>query len=324
MPRCVCATQDRDLRRLVRRTLRSAGFEVQFVEGPKALPDATDLLDLVLVDRESGTTKEINEAIERLHEASHVVLIGGWEGWNEILDLMRSSRCHNLLCRQVPLEEEELTVTSAKLVTNDIFGLEKYIVWGTVVHEAEVSTYDDKRMVIQDVAAFARSVGCRRHVVSRIEVVVDELLMNALYDAPAVARGLNRKELLSRAVPGGPPISDETVTVQFASDGRYLAVSVKDRFGRLAKNDILDNLARAANTGGSPLRDPGSGAGLGLYFVMRSVSRLVINVSKGQATEAICFFDIRRRPRQTPTEAHSLNIFIRDPSPQKAVVGAAG
>ncbi len=324
MNRCVCATKDRDLRRLVHRTLRSAGFDVQFVEGPEDLRPVAEDARLILMDRDSGSTEAINQAMSRLPAQANIVLIGGWTQWNEVLDLMRSSRCQNLLCRRAPLEEEELTVTSAKLVSRDIFGLEKYVLWGTVIHEVEIATYDDKRMVIQDIAAFARSVGCRRHVVSRIEVVADELLMNALYDAPAAAQGLDRKDLLSRAVPGGPPISNESVLVRYASDGRFLTISVKDRFGLLKKSDILDNLARAATTGGSPLRDPRAGAGLGLYFVMQSVSRLVINVSRGQATEAICFFDIRRPARKIPADAHSLNIFLTDPDLQETLVGAAG
>jgi len=38
-------------------------------------------------------------------------------------------------------DDAELVITTVKLVRNDIFGLEKYLAWGVMVHEKDISGY---------------------------------------------------------------------------------------------------------------------------------------------------------------------------------------
>ncbi len=321
MTLCVCLTEDPRFRRLVRRSLAGVGMELKFwspgSDSDEALQEAGHA-DIVFLDR---TTVDLG-LLDRLSGAGQVVVVDRSENWPDAIDALWREGCENLLCRDAPLEEDELVVTSLKLATGDIFGLEKYLVWGTPIHEIRVETYDEKRQAIEELARFARFIGCRRHVVSRIEVVADELLMNALYDAPAAGYGVDRSELLRRAVPGGGPVSDKAVAVRFGADGRFLALSVTDEFGCLTKEAVLKNLTRASRQRGTPLRDPSSGAGLGLYFVAQSVSRLVVNVRPGQATEVVCLFDIRRSRREQVGSAHSLSFFVERVDLRPAAAGS--
>ena len=167
-----------------------------------------------------------------------------------------------------------------------------------------VADYDEKRAALDEVSAYAQHLGVRRKVLSRIVNVSDELLMNAIYDAPEVAR--KNPNAIHR---------DEIMKAQFtyASDGRYFAVSVVDQYGELQKSMILDNLMRARAERGRPRQaQESTGAGLGIYFVLSSVTRYIANIEPGQKTEIICLFDLRQTGREAAGYASSLHIFTND------------
>src|SRR4029077_12725286 len=131
--------------------------------------------------------------------------LGDALGLEDTLDLLKSEGCDHVVAREsvagggVDVDEDAIVVTSLKLLRGEIFGLEKYMTWGVSVNEREVRSYDDKRAAIAAVADFARDIGCRRQLVARIESVSDELLMNALYDAPFIRTGIDYRD---KAVPG--------------------------------------------------------------------------------------------------------------------------
>jgi hypothetical protein len=171
-----------------------------------------------------------------------------------------------------------------------------------------VCTYRDKREALAGVASAARAMGARRQLISRIEGTADELLMNALYDAPA-SRGGGHDDLDTAIRSADVPLdkSGATALLRFGCDGRYFALSVLDRYGALDKRAILDNVLRARAEGGRPKSQ--GGAGLGLYFVLSAVTRFIVNIEPERLTEVVCLFDVRERGRETDTWARSLHIF---------------
>jgi hypothetical protein len=193
-------------------------------------------------------------------------------------------------------------VTSGKLFQGDLFGVEKYLTWGARIHERPVTSYAEKRAALADLARFVTEAGARRPVAARIEAVADELIMNALYDAPAVRHGVPRRE--AQALD-----PDVKALLSYGCDGRTLGVSVRDHYGELSKEAILDHVARAQRDQGRPTQAPGGGAGLGLYMVLSAVTRFVVNVDPGRLTEVIGLFDVRARGRDQPSCARSIHLF---------------
>jgi anti-sigma regulatory factor (Ser/Thr protein kinase) len=209
---------------------------------------------------------------------------------NEVIHLMRNNQLNHVITTG---DESELVTTSSKLISGDIFGLDKYLSWGAKLHTTPVVNYEDKRRAIAEVAAYATEVGARRRVMARIESVVDELLMNAIYDAPDAA-GAARSG---------------AAQLEYGCDGRYFAVSVSDNYGLLSREVILDNLLRAREERGRPRQSDKQGAGLGLYFVLSSVTRFIANIEEGRRTEVIGLFDLRQSGREAGKCASSLHIF---------------
>ncbi len=316
--RALCVTANPALRRTLRRTLQAVGSTVEFAEDPTTLvvdggAPAAAAPELVVLDADSRRNITPERLAELLGSSTKVVMLGESLSEDAILEALRARAFDHVISDLPDPDEEELVVTSVKVLRGDIFGLEKYLAWGVLVREREVLTYDDKRDALVDLADYARVTGARRQVVSRIESVADELLMNAMYDAPAIRFGV-RPSIHERTRARLGPLGDQPALLRFAADGRWLAVSVHDNYGELRKEAILDNLARARAERGSPQTDPsGRGAGLGLYFILASVTRFIANVCPGHATEVICLFDLKATGRDQEACARSLHVFTAPP-----------
>jgi hypothetical protein len=265
---------------------------------------------ILFLDREIRESTELPRLMQIMGDSGRIVIVGGSLADIGNIELLRHPPLDHLISEGAP-DEVELVVTAVKLLSGDIFGLEKYMAWGARVTETEISTYEQKRAALLEVSRVAESVGARRQLISKIEGTADELLMNALYDAPG-SRGKADEDRIRRDVKcGNVPLdrSGATALFRYACDGRHFAVSVLDRYGALDKETILDSVLRARTERGRPRETGGSGAGLGLYFVLSSVTRFVVNIEPEVKTEVVCLFDLRERGKDAESWAKSLHIF---------------
>lgn len=168
------------------------------------------------------------------------------------------------------------------------------------VSEMEVASYGEKNLAVAVVADWAAQQGLvRRHVLA-LEQAIDELLLNALFDAPRDADKRPRFALLSpaeRVLLQAHP--HETVRLRFATDGLRIVVSVTDSIGQLRRDTVLDYLIRCGAAQArhqSPLENKTSGAGVGLFLVAEAASELFFRLRPGRLTE-IVFCQHLARPR---------------------------
>jgi hypothetical protein len=198
------------------------------------------------------------------------------------------------------LTATQVTSTVAKLLARDLFGVDKVLPWGVRVYSALVSDYNEKSAAIAAIGDFAQAMGVRRKYREQIDQCIDEMLMNALYDAPVDDAGKPlfadvpvRERVLMRA--------DEKALVQYGCDGDRFAVSVRDAFGTLRKETILhylDKCLHADKNGSDQIDRKAGGAGLGLYLICNSASEVSFHIFAGSATEVICCFDLAAQRAQ--------------------------
>lgn len=333
IPRALCITRNPALRRTLRRTLKGAGSSVEFFD--HLSEELANGAALIIIDQDCRRSSDPG-VIQMVSEGGRIIILGDSLEDDEVVSLIRNLPMNHLISEFQNPDELELVVTSVKLLSGDIFGLHKYLSWGTEIREASVRSYEEKRANLQEIAEHAKAVGARRQVIARIESVADELLMNALYDAPAVSRGVSRQNVMDKVGPdqagpdqAGPDQAGsdqagpdraasrsagaEAALLRYACDGRYFAISVQDNYGELHKEAILDHLSRARAQRGRPREDDSAvgGAGLGLYFILSSVTRFIANIEKGHRTEVICLFDMKQRGRDADNCARSLHIFSK-------------
>jgi len=312
VPHTLCVVSSPALRRRLKRSLHASGATVEFCDSVTQA-SGREVPKLLFLDQQSRQDAELPHLLQVMDKQGKVVIIGESIADNAFVQLMRQQPFDHVMDAEEP-DESEILVTSVKLLTGDIFGLDKYLGWGADMTTSVVRDYEGKRDALEQVAAFAKESGARRKILGRIENVADELLMNAIYDAPAAAKaGLSGQDNLHFEVgpnqapdPGAKP-----ATLTFGCDGRYFGMSVVDHYGELRKKSILDNLLRARESGGRP-RAGASGAGLGIFFVLASASRYIANIHQGVKTEVICLFDMRLTGREAQSCTGSLHIFTAD------------
>jgi len=282
--RAICVSRDRGLRRVVDDTLALAGFAVEHRDD---LPADTRGAVLVVVDR---ATREAAGAELRAMSAP-VVIIGDDLDDAGLIDVMLDAPVSHLV--EDP-RDRDLGITLHKLASGDLFGVEKYLARGTPVGVRGIASDGDKRHAIGEVCAWAEGIGARRPIVHRLASVVDELMMNALYDAPVAGEPRERRAEL-----------------RWGADHSAIAVSVSDGFGALRQRDVIDHVRRARSERGRPRpeSDGQRGAGIGLYLVASNVASLVINVEAGRRTEVVCLFDRAPAGRPAASCVRSLHVF---------------
>jgi hypothetical protein len=276
-------TRDAALRRVIARTLSAAGVSVKLCEN---IPEDTRDAVLVVVDR---ATRQA--AGYELHALSAPVMIVGDDLDDDGLIALLEAPVSHLV--EDP-HDRNLGITSKKLASGDLFGLEKYLVRGARIGERSVTDDIAKRHAISEVCSWAESIGARRPIVHRMASVLDELMMNALYDAPGV-----------------PAPCEPRAALRWGADDRMIAISVGDACGALRQRDLIDHVRRARSERGRPRPESEiqRGAGLGLYLVLANVASLVINVEAGRRTEVVCLFDRARTGQPAVSIGRSLHVF---------------
>jgi hypothetical protein len=299
-------TRDNALKREVKRVTASTGSTADFVGDPAGLA-SENKIDLAIFDaRRKDPDKQL---LSRLPEDGRIIYVLEGDSLLSKLHLLKDERTTSLLCHDARFDDDEFIASATKALRAEIFGLQKYFPWGVTTFSMVIKSYEEKNRAIDILLRYAQLAGIRGPVRDRIQLVCDELMMNALYHAPVDAEGkeLYRDRSLKELaqLPEVAPIQ-----VQYGSSGRYFGVSVRDGGGSLTRQRALEYLMRARS--GSHIETKSTGAGLGLISVLRSVSKLVFNLQPGDSTEVIALFDMELFAKGK-IGARSLHVFTAPP-----------
>lgn len=217
----------------------------------------------------------------------------------------------HLLGLESPWYMEELGATLARLGGEPIFGLERHLPWGSRVLSATVTSSHHKSALFDRIESYMADIGVRGRLVRRLHDVADEMLMNAVYDAPIDrATGEHVYAALPRTTrvdlpPGSRPI------FSYGSDGKVFAMSIADPFGGLTPDILKRYIAKGLRRGTDQIDDKAGGAGLGLYFLFQSLNSLTLYLDPGKRTEMVGLVDIRGSFRDVLQSPKALNIHVR-------------
>ncbi|MDQ3364381.1 MAG: PEGA domain-containing protein [Myxococcota bacterium] len=230
------------------------------------------------------------ELLLRLTGSCPVIVVLPASDLVAVVELMQTSERIVALAIAEQLDGEQLARLAARLLADDLFGLEKVMPPGTEIHAIDVATYREKSRCMSVIGGFLAERKVARRFRDPVDQCLDEMLMNALYDAPVAADGTH----LFAGVPTSTRVTlrtEQRVRVQYAHDGRRFAVSVRDAFGTLQRETLLVHLHKGLHASQQVDRKVG-GAGLGLYLMFNVSTAVYFHVLPGIATEAICVFDL--------------------------------
>lgn len=154
---------------------------------------------------------------------------------------------------------------------------------------------------IEAIAEFMSEHGASATATERVRDLAEELITNALYDAPSEKRGvLDRTQRV--VLPKG-----QRCAITYGVAGSMFYLRVRDPFGTLSRQRMFEVLGRCAARKEVEFDTTHGGAGLGLWRVFSSAALVVLQVSPGQSTEFLVGVDKRRSSR-----GRAIHLFFED------------
>ena len=235
-----------------------------------------------------GDIATLERLSRRLRPSAQLIAVVPSTTLATMIGLLSEMRCNHVVHDQAEGMAMVSTIVN-KFVSGDLFGIEKYLPAGTKVQLTRLRDYRGRTAAIDEVLGYAELIGVRSKIRQSIGQVCEELLMNALYDAPADEEGnpiFAEVELKARL----DRLSPRPVSIRYAATDTGFAVSVRDRFGRLDKATVVRYIDKCLHSPQQIDRKT-YGAGLGIYLIANAATTFVLNVAPGMATEVICTFD---------------------------------
>lgn len=246
--------------------------------------------------------------LKECHEnklAENLILLASAEVRQKLDLLIKLSFVNNVVTRD-PSDKQSviraILTSSTKILKNDLFGMEKYLTWGADIQSRSVIKSADRGSLKDDVTKHLKNLGIRQSVLDKVYLVAEELLMNAIYDAPTDSDGNSLYNSWSRKKEIFLETHQQSL-LSFGCDGKYVGLSVEDPFGALQRETILKYLKSCYDGTAGVLNENKGGAGRGLHQIIENTDITVFNVKKGVRTEVICLFNLEpaKDREQIPT-----------------------
>jgi CRP-like cAMP-binding protein len=194
---------------------------------------------------------------------------------------------------------KSLLTTLSKILHQNYFGVEKYLAWGTDVKSLTIGGSAEREPIKEKMLAHFKSLGIRGSLLDRVQVAAEEMMMNAVYDAPVDVLGHSLYNHLPRTTQVDLH-SSQQATLRFGMDGNLLAVSVQDPFGSLSRETIIKYLQSCYEGRAGEMNHAKGGAGRGLHQILESCDWTIFNIKPGQQTEVIGLFDVDQKVDGAP------------------------
>lgn len=215
----------------------------------------------------------------------------------------------NIISFVIPFIHSKILATINKLFADDIFGFKYYSDTFDKVRTISIRDSKLKKTYINEVIDFVLSRDIRSRILGVVVNVLDEMIMNAIYNAPTDNKGnfINANIERTRQV-----ILDENqaATLSYIIDDYNIGLSMRDPFGSLKKDKVLYYLYKCKRKGPDQIDAHKSGAGLGIYKTFMNVNDFIINIQTGKSTEFMVFISMGENFMKRETQ--SFNIFVQE------------
>lgn len=297
----VVAHPERKAQRALQRLVGATLCPVEVVADVAALTAAVDAQTIAVVDASFAAA---NPGLRDRPARAWIAVPG--EGLapaeaDSVTALLAAGWTH-VVAHPMPILAEELLATVQKLIRDDVFGLEKYVAWGAEVRSYTLEDARDRDAAVSALAKDVVAVGLPDRVGSLVSVIADELIANALYAAPVDGAGARFRAGEARDV-SRPLTGRDVVTMRWATDARYLAIEVRDRWGSLEPGAIGGKLATASKQTGE--------SGMGMALAYACCNQFVVGCAPRALTEVIALLDVRYKPTELGRAA-SFHTFTGD------------
>ncbi len=177
----------------------------------------------------------------------------------------------------------------ARMGGDDAFGLENFFGPDVKVQIIEPKKSAEKIVVLEALREYLARWGMNSRAGTLVVTAVDELLMNAIYDAPVDDLG----KPLYASTPRNTPLDltgKNAIEVRIAHDENLLGVSVVDQYGSFDRQKLISVLGKSYRNEEFKVRTNVAGAGLGLSEAYSHSGGAVFVCEPGIRSEFMLFY----------------------------------
>lgn len=177
-----------------------------------------------------------------------------------------------------------------KATLNDrAFGLETLMRDGSRIQVVKFQSTKQKQEGVEAVKNYLLAAKFKTRMATVIANAVDELIMNAMFDAPIdeLGKPLHQATPRDSVLPIAP---DRPVEMHVGYDGDYVAITAVDGWGSLDKVKLFSHIAKRYNDEEYKVKTAVAGAGIGLATVFRSGGSFLFASESRVRTEVTVFF----------------------------------
>ncbi|MEW6056359.1 MAG: hypothetical protein AB1540_07070 [Bdellovibrionota bacterium] len=170
------------------------------------------------------------------------------------------------------------------------FGLERFFVTEAKMQSVVLTKSLQKKVIIESLKGHLTKLGFKSRVATVIATATDELIMNAIFDAPVNDLGKHTHSQTPRNA-AFELLEKNAVEMKVGFDGNTLGISVIDHHGSLDKRKLLtQHLGKTYESRQYEAKSITAGAGLGLTHVYRNCGGIVFVCEAGGRTEVNIFY----------------------------------
>jgi hypothetical protein len=174
-------------------------------------------------------------------------------------------------------------------LTEKAFGLTALLRPGAKVQTVRLQSSSQKQEAVEAIKTYLVQAKFQSRMATVIANAVDELLMNAIFDAPTDELG--KPLLTSTARSVVQELKDRNaVEMHVAFDGHYVAITAVDLFGSIDKVKLMTHISKLYTDEEYKVRTSVAGAGIGLATVFRSGGSFFFVSESRSRTEVTVFF----------------------------------
>ncbi len=214
---------------------------------------------------------------------SHIV------GLNDDVDLMKVKEIANCI------------------LTNSVFRLDEVLKNAIDVVEIKIDDSSNISQTIKDVLKQFDFKGCFSAIKDSLSQLINELLYNALYNAPTdedgkqIFKNQDRKLNIKLDV-------KKSASLKIVNGQDNVSVSVIDKYGSITKEVIDAHISR------NSVSDKAGGAGIGLSLIYNNSHELIFVVEPGVKTEVISVVNKYKRYKTNMEHVRSFHFFVKGKS----------
>lgn len=304
--RALVLERNKIVSRRLQRYFLAAGFDPVLIEDPKDVAANLGGIKLIAADAFDG---DVVGGAVRNTPGLRGLLWTAEPLKRSVRVMVENPAINNVLGRKdfesTPKPWELMLILRRLLDPTQAPRIDAYLDWGFSGYQEKVASTAGRDTTVANIQAFINKLQVPKRISEMFGELAHEMLMNAMYDAPADSTGKakyaqDRKADLTL-------LEAEQPTMRMATDGSKLVLQVKDPFGRLQRKHVFDGLARGLAQG--EMDTSHGGAGLGMMVCHNSTAAMFFDVVAGKHTEVTGVFELDLNLREFRTQAKSLHFF---------------